>query len=108
MVKIKGNVTRIELGSIELTNDDLEKVISENFTPKELTILAQGLWLKSKGLEQDSILMLKAGKTDEYVWKSYEDNGSHYSGYFEVKRDVKPQDLNIFNAFETLFDKLSD
>lgn len=107
MVAIKGTITRVEQGTIEVNRQELKEILLENFTAKDLTFLAAKLWLQSKGLQQDSILKLKSGKTDEYVWQTYENNGSHYSGYFDVKKEVEPQDVNIFDAFETLFDKLN-
>ncbi len=107
MVAINGTVTKVELGSVEVTKDDLKKIILENFTSKDLLFLSRQLWLRSKGLQQDSTLRLKGGKTDQLVWQTYEDNGSHYSGYFDVKNQVEPQDIHIFDAFGTLFDKLS-
>lgn len=105
MVAVKGKITKVEEVNIEVSHFELENAVICNFNAKEVLELAFEKWKRERGLASDSILSTNSNGT--YFWQAYENNGSHYSGYYEIRDKYQPGDEVIWEGFQNLFSKLN-
>ena len=103
MIKLRGTTTVVKEAEVELSPEDFYKEVMKQYTPVELAIIARRSWLKSKGLGTD--VKLK-NNHNGYYWEEYEDHGSHYSGYYEVKGAYEEGDEHTWENFIKLIGSL--
>jgi hypothetical protein len=104
MIQLKGSVTTVERMDVEVTPQELSKHTIKNFTPYEITRMAYASWLAGKGMGTD--VQLKQNSLGAYYFQEYENNGSHYSGYYEVSNAYKEGDEVIWEQFHQLLNTL--
>lgn len=100
MIKLKGSVTTIEEMDVEITPKELSAQTQKNFSAFEIVQMAYLKWLGSKGLGSD--IKLCHNSHAGYYFTEYENHGSHYSGYYEVRGAYEEGDEIIYNQFQEL------
>jgi len=104
MIKLKGSVTTVERMDVEVTPKELSEQTQRHFSPLEIVTMAYHKWLGSKGMGRDVNLCRNASMV--YYFEEYEDHGSHYSGYYEVRGAYKEGDEVIWEQFQALLNTL--
>lgn len=104
MIKLEGSVTTIERMEVEVSPQELAKQTLRNFTPLQLVEMSFESWLGRKGMGTDVIMCQNARMG--YYFKEYEDNGSHYSGYYEVRGAYQEGDEIIWEKYQQLLESL--
>nr|DAY73788.1 MAG TPA: hypothetical protein [Caudoviricetes sp.] len=104
MIKLKGSVTTVEKMDVEVTPQELSIQTQKNFTAFEIVQMAYLKWLGSKGMGSD--VKLSQNSRMGYFFEEYENHGSHYSGYYEVRGAYKEGDEVIYNYFQELMNSL--
>lgn len=104
MIKLSGTITTVEKAAVEVSIDEFYREAMEQFTPGEFAIMARRKWLSAKGLGTD--VKLTKNSAGVYYWSEYENNGSHYSGYYERHNAYKEGDEVIWEQFSALIDNL--
>lgn len=88
--------------TVDIDGSELKKIFDEKFNSlslNEALSLLKIKYLESRGIsESDSKPCNKVG----YCWKSYQDNGSHYSGYYDINVITTLEDIEVMNAISTL------
>lgn len=88
--------------SVDIDSNELKKIFDEKFNNlslNEALSLLKIKYLESRGIsESDSEPSNKAG----YCWSSYQNNGSHYSGYYDINVITTIEDIEVMNAISTL------
>lgn len=100
MIKLKGSVTTVEEMDVEITLKELSVQTQKNFSAFEIVQMAYLKWLGSKGLGSD--IKLCHNSRMGYYFTEYENHGSHYSGYYEVRGAYEEGDEIIYNQFKEL------
>lgn len=104
MLKLKGSVTTVEKMDVEVTPEELRTVAIKSFTPYELVHMAYRAWLKERHLGVD--VELKKTSQGKYYFTEYENNGSHYSGYYDRPSAYREGDEVVFKEFHDLMESL--
>lgn len=88
--------------TVDIDSDELKKIFDEKFNDlslNEALSLLKIKYLESRGIsESDSI----PGERVGFRWESYQNNGSHYSGYYAIKVITTLEDIEVMNAISTL------
>lgn len=104
MITLNGSVTTVEKMAVEVTPEELSKQTQKNFTPYEIVKMAYQKWLGGKGMGTD--VKLCHNNRMGYYFEEYEDHGSHYSGYYEVRGAYQEGDEVIWEQFALLLNTL--
>lgn len=104
MIKLKGSVTTVERMEVEVAPDQIRAAANVLFTPHELVAMAYQVWLAERRLGTD--VQLEQNSRGEYYFEEYENNGSHYSGYYDRPGAYREGDEVLFEQFHTLMNSL--
>ncbi len=104
MITLDGSVTTVERMKVEVSPQELAKQTQKNFTPREILVMSYEAWLGGKGMGTDVKLNHKSSMG--YYFVEYENNGSHYSGYYEVRGAYKEGDEVIWEQYQQLLNTL--
>ena len=104
MITLDGSVTTVKNMQVQVSPEELARQTQKNFTPLEIVKLAYYKWLGSKGMGADVKLCQNARMG--YYFEEYENNGSHYSGYYEVRGAYEEGDELIWKHFHDLITTL--
>lgn len=102
MVQLTGSVTTVERVDVVVGKPELERGVLAEFSPAEAIRLARNAWLKSRGIPVGA--RLSQNSRGDYFFEEYEDNGSHYSGYYETRVQYKKGDEVVWQHFESLLE----
>lgn len=105
MITLDGSVTTVERMKVEVTPQELAKQTQKNFTPLEILRLSYQAWLGRKGMHSTDV-QLKHNARMGYYFEEYENRGSHYSGYEEVRGAYEEGDEVIWEQYQLLLQTL--
>lgn len=86
---------------VDIPEYEIKSIFNNRFktlTLNESLDLVRKKYLESKGLAAESIPGEKIGAW----WETYENNGSHYSGYYDTNVITTLEDIEVMNALSTL------
>lgn len=104
MIKLKGSVTTVERMDVEVSPEQIRAAANTLFTPYEIIRMSFQVWLADRRLGMD--VELKQNSRGEYYFLEYENNGSHYSGYFDRPGAYREGDEVIFAQYQELMKSL--
>lgn len=104
MIKLKGSVTTVERMDVEVAPEQIRAAANVLFSPLELVRMAYQVWLADRCLGVD--VQLKQNRAGDYYFEEYEDNGSHYSGYYDRPKAYRVGDEVTFKQFQDLMNSL--
>lgn len=105
MITLDGSVTTVEKMKVEVSPQELAKQTQKNFTPLEILKMSYQAWLGRKGMRTTDV-QLKKNASMGYYFQEYENRGSHYSGYEEVRGAYEEGDEVLWELYQQLLKTL--
>lgn len=105
MIQLNGSVTTVEKMVVEVSEAELAKETQKNFSTLEILQMSYATWLRGKGMRSTDVKLRKSS-SGVYYFEEYENNGSHYSGYFDRPNAYREGDEVIWEHFQALLNTL--
>lgn len=99
MAKLNGSITTIERVEVDVSPEELKKQTVLHFSAPEILKMTRAAWLRERGIYSNDVRLSKNSAGD-YYFEEYENNGSHYSGYYDRPRAYRVGDEMVWDMFE--------
>lgn len=98
-MKVNASVLMKDL-EIDLDHRDIKRITHDHLNAEKSNVIlryAMEAWKKRRGVNTNWVVK------DEYkFWQEYENNGSHYSGYYSRDEEVTELDRAIYDCYLNL------